>query len=113
MDLGTGGQSHLAEINVELLGAEERDVSSIDIRNRWRELVGEIPGVSSLTFIAEWIDMGNPVEVELSHRDYAVLLPASERLGERLFCVPIHPAMPDADNEYICAALLECVERLR
>jgi len=80
VDLGTGGQSHLAEINVELLGAEERDVSSIAIRNRWRELVGEIPGVSSLTFIAEWVDMGNPVEVELSHRDYAVLLPASEKL---------------------------------
>ena len=40
-------------------------------------------------------------------------LPASERLGERLFCVPIHPAMPEADNEYICAALLECVDDLR
>ena len=80
VDLGTGGQSHLAEINVELLGAEERDVSSIDIRNRWRELVGEIPGVSSLTFIAEWVDMGNPIDVELSHRDYDVLLPASEKL---------------------------------
>ena len=80
VDLGTGGQSHLAEINVELLGAEERNVSSLAIRNRWRELVGEIPGISSLTFIAEWVDMGNPVEVELSHRDYAVLLPASEKL---------------------------------
>lgn len=80
VDLGTGGQSHLAEINVELLGAEERDVSSLAIRNRWRELVGEIPGISSLTFMAEWVDMGNPIEVELSHRDYDVLLPASERL---------------------------------
>jgi len=40
-------------------------------------------------------------------------LPASEKLGERLFCVPIHPAMPDEDNEYICAALSECIERLR
>ncbi|MBN2313337.1 MAG: efflux RND transporter permease subunit [Sedimentisphaerales bacterium] len=80
VDAGTGGQSHLAEINVELLGAEERDVSSLAIRNRWRELVGEIPGVSSLTFMAEWVDMGNPIEVELSHRDYAVLLPASEKL---------------------------------
>jgi len=80
VDAGTGGQSHLAEINVELLGAEERDVSSLAIRNRWRELVGEIPGVSSLTFMAEWVDMGNPIEVELSHRDYDVLLPASEKL---------------------------------
>ena len=40
-------------------------------------------------------------------------LPLSERLGERLFCVPIHPVMSDEDNEYIAASLIECVERLR
>ena len=77
---GAGGQSHLAEINVELLGAEERDVSTIVIRNRWRELVGEVPGVSSLTFMAEWADTGNPIEMELAHQDYDVLLTASEKL---------------------------------
>ena len=31
-------------------------------------------------FMAEWVDMGNPIEVELSHRDYDVLLLASEKL---------------------------------
>ncbi|HUV63456.1 MAG TPA: efflux RND transporter permease subunit [Sedimentisphaerales bacterium] len=78
--IGAGGQSHLAEVNVELLGSEDRDISSVAVRNRWRELVGEIPGVSSLTFIAEWVDAGNPIEVELSHQNYDVLLAASERL---------------------------------
>ncbi|MHC4507420.1 MAG: efflux RND transporter permease subunit, partial [Planctomycetota bacterium] len=80
IDIGAGGQSHLAEVNVELLGAEDRDMSSVVIRNRWRDLVGEIPGVSALTFIAEWVDAGNPIEVELSHQNYDVLLAASERL---------------------------------
>ncbi|UCC99925.1 MAG: efflux RND transporter permease subunit, partial [Phycisphaerales bacterium] len=80
IDIGAGGQSHLAEVNVELLGAEDRDISSVAVRNRWRELVGEIPGVSALTFIAEWVDAGNPIEVELSHQNYDVLLAASERL---------------------------------
>jgi multidrug efflux pump subunit AcrB len=80
LDAGTGGQSHLAEVNVELLGAEKRDVSSVAIRNRWRELVGEIPGVSSLTFVSELVSTGNPIDIELSHTDYDVLLPASERL---------------------------------
>jgi multidrug efflux pump subunit AcrB len=80
LDAGAGGQSHLAEINAELLGAEERDVSSVEIRNRWRELVGEIPGVSSLTFMAEWADTGNAIEIELAHQDYDVLLAASEKL---------------------------------
>ncbi len=40
-------------------------------------------------------------------------LPLSESLGARLFCIPIHPAMPEEDNEYICAAIIECVETLR
>lgn len=40
-------------------------------------------------------------------------LPASEALGKRLFCVPIHPGMSDGDNEFIAASLIECIEQLR
>ena len=40
-------------------------------------------------------------------------LPLSEELGRRLFCVGIHPLMTPELNEYICAALIETVERLR
>jgi len=39
-------------------------------------------------------------------------LPVSEEIGARLFCVPTHPCMSDADNEYICAALWDGVERM-
>ena len=80
VDLGGAGQSHLGEVNIELLGAEDRDVSSVLIKNRWRELVGEMPGVASLTFLAEFSTTGNPVEVELSHKDFDTLLVASEKL---------------------------------
>ena len=40
-------------------------------------------------------------------------LPRSELLGQRLFCVPIHPQISSSDNEYICAALWESVERVK
>jgi len=80
VDLGGGGQSHLAEVNIELLGAEERDLSSTAIKNRWRELVGEVAGASSLTFISEFASTGDPINVELSHKDFDVLLAASEKL---------------------------------
>jgi multidrug efflux pump subunit AcrB len=80
VDIGRGAQSHLGEINIELLGAEERDVSSVVMKNRWRELVGEIPGVSSLKFIAEFMSTGDPIDVDLSHEDFDVLLAASEKL---------------------------------
>ena len=37
----------------------------------------------------------------------------SEQIGGRLFCIPIHPIMSAADNEFICAAVIECMEQLR
>jgi dTDP-4-amino-4,6-dideoxygalactose transaminase len=39
-------------------------------------------------------------------------LPISEGLGERILCPPIHPAMSDADNAYISAAIWEAVEEV-
>jgi len=40
-------------------------------------------------------------------------LPVSEEIGARLFCVSLHPLMTPEDNEYVCAALIETVEKLR
>lgn len=40
-------------------------------------------------------------------------LPLSDSLGERLFCLPLHPAMTDDDNEFISAAVIETIEELR
>ena len=40
-------------------------------------------------------------------------LPLSREIGGRLFCLPMHPAMSEEDNEYIAAAVSECIDRLR
>ena len=40
-------------------------------------------------------------------------LPRSNLIGQRLFCVSLHPCMTTEHNEYVCAALIETVERLR
>lgn len=40
-------------------------------------------------------------------------LPVSEETAARLFCVPMHPRLSEEDNEYICAALWEAVEKIR
>jgi len=40
-------------------------------------------------------------------------LPLSDELGERLFCVALHPRMTEAENEYIAAAVWNAVERVR
>jgi len=40
-------------------------------------------------------------------------LSLSNELGQRLLCVSIQPLMTPEDNEYICAALIETVERVK
>lgn len=40
-------------------------------------------------------------------------LPVSDEIGARLFCPSLHPSMTPEQNEFICAALIETVERLR
>lgn len=85
-DLSIGISSgHLGEVNIELLGAEERgDISSKTLSNRWRQIVGEVAGVSTLTYMSEVHFAGDPINVELSHRDFDKLLPASEELKTML-----------------------------
>ncbi len=82
-DAGFSG-SHLGEINIELLKGERRNVSSGEVANRWRELAGEMPGASSLTFTADFFNAGEAINIELSHRNFDRLLEASERLKEKL-----------------------------
>jgi dTDP-4-amino-4,6-dideoxygalactose transaminase len=36
----------------------------------------------------------------------------TEHLAKTIFCVPLHPAMPDEDNQYICAAIITAMSRL-
>lgn len=39
--------------------------------------------------------------------------PRSEATAKRIICISLHPAMTDELNEYIAAAIIDCVRRLR
>jgi multidrug efflux pump subunit AcrB len=93
-----GDDSHIGEINVELLGGEEREVSSIRLLNRWRELVGEVPGAVSLTFQAELFSSGEAISVQLAHRDFDTLLRAVERLKE---IIAEYPGTTDIADSFL------------
>jgi multidrug efflux pump subunit AcrB len=82
---GSTSSAHLAEVNIELLSGEERGkISSVDLMNKWRDLVGEIPGVSSLNFVSEMFTAGDAINVELSHENMDTLITAAEKLKARL-----------------------------
>jgi len=78
--LGSAGGSHIAEINVQLLAGEKRDISAKEVARLWRERVGQVAGVSSLTFTSSLFDAGDAINLEMSHADFQTLLAATERL---------------------------------
>ncbi len=66
-------QGNIAEVNIELLEAENRDIPTEVFESRWRELVGQIPGAKSLQFQSSLFTLGKPVQLEVSAVDPQVL----------------------------------------
>ena len=83
--VATGGSgAHLAEVNVELLSTEDRSFTARQIASAWRNELGEVPGVSSLTFHMDLFSAGEAVNVQLAHEDFDELLACSEALKQEL-----------------------------
>ena len=62
-------QANVAEVSFELSDPEERAVGARVFEQRWREESGSLPGVRSLTFTSDVVNIGAPVSVELSASD--------------------------------------------
>jgi len=59
-------QANVAEVSFEMIDPEERDVTSQQFVDRWRERSGTLPSARSLVFTANVVSVGEPVSVELS-----------------------------------------------
>ena len=62
-------QANLATIEFKLLAAQQRQITTGEVAQAWREEVGVLPYVRGITFSGEIIDLGNPVEAVLSDPD--------------------------------------------
>ncbi|MBW2336255.1 MAG: efflux RND transporter permease subunit [Deltaproteobacteria bacterium] len=75
---GSGG--HLAQIWVNLVESEVREISTAALTREWRKKVGNIPDAESITFRSEIHGAGNPIEIHLSLDDNDQLIAAAEDL---------------------------------
>lgn len=84
--------SHLAEIAVELVKREDlvdggniEVLSAPNLANRWRELIGPVPGVKELSFSANAAGAaGMPIDIQLAGRDFEALQAAAEAIKAKL-----------------------------
>ena len=81
---GIPSGTHLGEVTLELAAAKDRDLSSEELRIKWQELVGDIPGVVVLGFKSETNAGGNAIDVNLTSRDDQLLSEAAAWATEKL-----------------------------
>ncbi len=81
---GADGGSHVAEVVLELIRSEDRDISTREIGVRWRELTGSIPDAVELTFATDLFSAGDAINIQLEGADVEELRVAAARLKERL-----------------------------
>ena len=62
-------QGNIATVEFKLLGADQRDMSTLEMVRQWRDEVGILPEARGIAYSGEVIDLGSPVEAVLSHPD--------------------------------------------
>lgn len=80
----TNPRPNIAAVEFKLLGAEERDLSTLAVVQAWREEVGVLPQVRGLGFSGEVIDLGSPIAAVLSHPDPARLTEIADSVVDGL-----------------------------
>ncbi len=81
--------SHLAQVVVELLGADQRTATCDQILAVWQDAVGGVPDVVSLRFEQmQLMPGGKPVDVRLRGKDLRELKDASLELQDRIATYP-------------------------
>jgi len=97
-----GGMStpggHLAHVWIQVLKGEKRKASTAKLAVQWRNAVGTIPDVDSMTFKSILHSAGKSVEVHLSLEDYDNLLAAADDMKEEL---KSYPGVYDVSDSFL------------
>ena len=93
--MGTGGGAdgnggHRGQVMIETVPSDERrtDVSTNALLREWRRAVGVIPGAESLTYRAELIRTGDPLNIQFSGHSLEALAALGEQVKQRLATYP-------------------------
>ncbi|MDP7061317.1 MAG: efflux RND transporter permease subunit [Planctomycetota bacterium] len=79
--------AHLAEVNVELLSAEEREMSGRQLMLLWQERVGAVPGAEAVSFSSDLMAAEGDINIQLSGAGMESLEAAALELRKRLLMV--------------------------
>lgn len=87
---GRGGVSHSGSVRFEITPPEQRasSVTSRQLVQEWRDLIGVIPGAESVTFRAELGRSSDPINVQLTATSLITLKEVANKVKEHLYTYP-------------------------
>jgi multidrug efflux pump subunit AcrB len=87
---GGSSGSHLGRVMFDITPPEERQlkVTSRELVNEWRALVGQVPGAESLTYRAEIGRVSDPIDIELKGQSFDELRAVAGKIKEKLATYP-------------------------
>jgi len=80
--------AHLGEVNVELISAEQRDISSREVARRWEAKVGILPGVESLTYSSDLLGSDGDIDLRLAGSDLNELRNLADAIKQQMGQLP-------------------------
>ena len=88
--------SNLSDIAMVLTPSENREITATELSQRWRQRVGELPGIESLVFTSNLVHMGANIDIQIAHDDFNILRNAADQVKQTL---ELYPGVSDiADN---------------
>ncbi len=84
MPSSVSGGAHIAEVGLELISSMDREISSSEVANRWRDLNPPIPDAVELTFNTLAFSAGEPINIELRGGEIESLTQAAASLRRML-----------------------------
>jgi len=81
---GTSAETSLSNIVLFLTESEQRNIPATEISAIWREKIGDIPGIESLTFASNLMHLGANIDIQLAHEDFTTLEKATARIRTTL-----------------------------
>ena len=81
-----GAGPHYGRVQIEMAPPEKRtvEISTRQIVDEWRRMIGIVPGAETLSFRAEFFRMGSPIDVQLSSNSFDELAEAAEQIKAHL-----------------------------
>ena len=86
----TSNASHISTVRFETVPTQDRniDITTSELNNEWRRLVGSVPGAESINYRASYFRPGEPIDVQFSGNSLDSLSRIGEEVKEHLATYP-------------------------